>query len=112
MAFFYLYGYFSSAVSEAEVHLLFEVALAKDKQGDLDGALKAYEELRRIRVKQEILHSRDGAMLLHNMGTIKSKQGEHVAALEIYNEARIIRQAGGSMNTPDGALLSYHLGAT
>merc|ERR1719458_245133 len=79
--------------------------------GDLQGALKLYDQARQIRSRMGMntLETHDGAMLLTKIGHAHAADGNLGEAFRAYNDAIDVRHAAGIFYTSEGANLMKHL---
>src|SRR4051812_38236837 len=94
----------SNGLSQRDLSISWErVGDVRRAQGDLAGALQAYEDARRIR---ETLAAsdpgnagweRDLSVSWVNLGDVRAAQGDLAGALKAYEDARRIRRAAGGV---------------
>jgi len=90
--------------------LLSRIGTARRAQQDLEGALEAFTEERRVRRTAGLLESPEGATMLRAMASIARDRGDHVAALKLCTEEQRIREREGSLQTIDGAKMLTQIG--
>merc|ERR1712129_96064 len=73
--------------------------------GDLEGALKAYEDAKRIREMTHTMDTQPGADLLMNMGAAKEDMGNLDSALQDFVAAKRVHEKIGTLGTVNGARL-------
>merc|ERR1719150_2252153 len=104
---------------------MMNMGVAASARGDLNDAIEAYSEARRIREQTGTLETPGGALLMMNIGiAMGARQAllmRHIGVekrarkdadvqLEHFAEARRIFDRTGTLETPDGALLLTNMG--
>merc|ERR1719374_90303 len=83
--------------------------------GDLQGALRSFEEARRqeaqrIRVNSHTMETVGGAVLMRNVAEARWAMGDLQGALRSLEEARRLREVTGTLNSAAGATVLKKLG--